>query len=311
MDAAAQHLQATAEELASLCQTLRGKARELQKNGEAENLEADPGLDFLSTKVELLLSYCIDITYYQLLKVEGGDVTAHPVVEQLLLLQGVLERLRPLDQKMKHQLDRLVRLVTQDAFGPSGAHENDAGLQPRLGNLMASGADDDEGEEEDGLRPTKPSRSSSSEAYQPPKLAAVPFEEDSRGAAKEERRLERMRGRLQQSETLQSMRSEVLGLPEEVAGGVGGVAGLGEDARSKLMAEEREKEEWETDHMVRRQVTKKERQHRKRLLAESSRLETIGEVGDVAMVWAQPSDAGGEKGASHSSSGNKNKKRRG
>jgi hypothetical protein len=303
MDAASQQLHATAEELASLCQTLRGKARELHKNGEAENLEADPGLDFLSTKVELLLSYCIDITYYQLLKIEGGNVSAHPVVEQLLLLQGVLERLRPLDLKMKHQLDRLIRLVTQEAFGPSETHENDTGLQPRLGNLLASGADDEDGED------AKPSRGSSSEVYQPPKLAAVPFEEDSRGAAKEERRLERMRGRLQQSETLQSMRSEVLGLPEEVAGGVGGVAGLGEDARSKLMAEEREKEEWETDHMVRRQVTKKERQHRKRLLAESSRLETIGEVGDVAMVWAQ--EAGGKKGAAYSSGGKKNKKRRG
>jgi len=309
MDSATAQFQATAERVASLCEALQVKAYEL--HGEANSVEADPdpGLDFLMTKVELLLSYCIDLTYYQLLKVEGGNISGHPVVEQILLLQGVLERLRPLDLKMKHQLDRLVRLVTQDAFGPSGAHENEAHLQPCLDNIMTSEADDGEIGREGGTRSSESRRQRPSpDVYQPPKVAAVPFEDDARGAAKEERRLERMRGRMQRSETLQSMRSEVLGSPEEVAGGMGGVAGLGEDARSRLMAEEREKEEWETDHMVRRQVTKKERQHRKRLLAESSRLETIGEVGDVAMVWAQPSETGAEKRKLHG--GVRSKKRR-
>jgi len=308
MDSATVHFQATVDRVKSLCESLRGKASKLR--GEAQSIEADPdpGLDFLVTKVELLLSYCIDLTYYQLLKVEGGDISGHPVIEQILLLQGVLERLRPLDLKMKHQLDRLVRLVTQDAFEPNGARENDAHLQPCLDNIMT--AEPDDGENEDGGIRSSESRHSrpTSDVYQPPKLAAVPFEDDSRNIAKEERRLERMRGRMQRSETLQSMRSEVLGSPEEVAGGIGGIAGLGEDARSRLMAEEREKEEWETDHMVRRQVTKKERQHRKRLLAESSRLETIGEVGDVAMVWAQPSEKGSE--LRESNGGGRAKKRR-
>lgn len=284
-----------AEKISSLAESLTHKIRAVEEQSLRENVsEQDSGLAYLETKLELLISYCIDVQFYLLFRTEGGNIASHPVIDQILLLQGVFERLKPIDSKMKHQLDRLVQLVTLEATGhvlAPNAESEEVGLRPRLDNLVAVGAES--GDEEENANLSSKGRESESATYQAPRLAAVPFEEDTRKDAKEAKRIERMKGRLRQSETLRSVRSEVLGLPEEVAGGTSGVMSLGENARARLMEEDREKQEWEEDHMIRRQVTKAEKKRRKHLLAESSRLETIADVGsEVAGIWATSKGSG-------------------
>lgn len=51
------------------------------------NKSEDAGVDYLSTKLELLLSYCINLSYYLLVKVEGGSIEGHPVSRALQLLE--------------------------------------------------------------------------------------------------------------------------------------------------------------------------------------------------------------------------------
>ena len=83
------------------------------------------------------------------------------------------------------------------------------------------------------------------------------------------------------------MRGDVLGMPEEVAGGVGGVAGVAGDKMRELRMRDEAAQAWEEQNYVRRQVTKKDRQARKRAIALSSSLETIGDVaGDLRAVVA-------------------------
>lgn len=66
-------------------------------------------MSFLEMKYNLMLSYCSLISFYILLKLEGKDVSGHPVVERLLHLKLLLEKLRPLDLKMQYQVDKMVR----------------------------------------------------------------------------------------------------------------------------------------------------------------------------------------------------------
>ena len=284
---------------------------------------SDQTINFLEVKLELLLSYCIDVTYCLLLQAEGQYIAGHPCIEQMIILQGVISRLKPLDAKLKHHLDRLITLVTNDTSSNSSA-----GMRPQLANFVAEGSctevrqggrDSDNGHESPRTHDDEDAdegEGSHAVVYRAPKLSSVPFEEDSRNAVKEERRLERMRGRIRQSEMLQSVRSEVLGTPEEVVGGSTGVSGLGEDARSKVLAEDKEIQAWEEDNFMRRQVTKKDRQRRKRLLSQSARLETIADVGELAMVWGNApgavtvTDADRDEGSNLRSSGKKNKRAR-
>ena len=56
-----------------------------------------------------MLSYCTNISFYLLLKASGGKVKDHPVINQLVELRTVMEKIKPLEQKLQYQIDKLVR----------------------------------------------------------------------------------------------------------------------------------------------------------------------------------------------------------
>ena len=67
------------------------------------------GMSYLEMKYNLLLSYCSFLSVFVLLKLEGKPVRDHPVISRLLHIKVLLERLRPLDQKLQYQVDKLLR----------------------------------------------------------------------------------------------------------------------------------------------------------------------------------------------------------
>ncbi len=60
----------------------------------AGELATAEGLSYLEAKHLLLLSYCIHIVFYILLKAEGAPVRTHPVIGRLLQLRTYLVRPR-------------------------------------------------------------------------------------------------------------------------------------------------------------------------------------------------------------------------
>lgn len=56
----------------------------------AGELATAEGLSYLEAKHLLLLSYCIHIVFYVLLKAEGAPVRSHPVIGRLLQLRTYL-----------------------------------------------------------------------------------------------------------------------------------------------------------------------------------------------------------------------------
>jgi hypothetical protein len=276
--------------LLSSVQDVRELTLRIHRLGGLQHRRRDPGLDYLATRLELLLSYCIDVSFYLLLKVEGGAAAARPVLSELLTTQGVMGRMRPMDVRMQHQLNQLMHLIESEDPSSMGAVEKtprgrvevasfdatEEELRPRPSNLIATQprAQADEHGGAEGI-------------YRAPKMATVQFDNGSRESEKKARRLTRLRRNLHKSEALRSVRSDVLGMPEEVAGGVGGVAGLAGDKMRELRMRDEAAQAWEEQNYVRRQVTKKDRQARKRAIALSSSLETIGDVaGDLRAVVA-------------------------
>lgn len=71
--------------------------------------DADRNLvSFLETKVQLMLSYCMHVTFYLLLKSEGKKVSGHPVVDNLVEIRVYLEKMWPLEEKLQYSLNRLL-----------------------------------------------------------------------------------------------------------------------------------------------------------------------------------------------------------
>ncbi|EPY18716.1 U3 small nucleolar RNA-associated protein 3 [Strigomonas culicis] len=71
--------------------------------------ESDKNLvAFLETKVQLMLSYCMHVTFYLLLKSEGRKVAGHPVIDNLVEIRVYLEKMWPLEEKLQYSLNRLL-----------------------------------------------------------------------------------------------------------------------------------------------------------------------------------------------------------
>lgn len=65
-------------------------------------------VSFLETKVQLMLSYCMHVTFYLLLKSEGKKVEGHPVIDNLVEIRIYLEKMWPLEEKLQYSLNRLL-----------------------------------------------------------------------------------------------------------------------------------------------------------------------------------------------------------
>ncbi len=73
------------------------------------------GISYLEMKYNLMISYCSFLSFFLLLKVEGKDVKAHPVIDRLVYIKTLFEKLKPLDQKLQYQIDKMTQAATGQA----------------------------------------------------------------------------------------------------------------------------------------------------------------------------------------------------
>lgn len=150
----------SAQHVASLVDNMLERVR----NGE---LTTDQGLSFLEMKYHMLLSYLINLMYFILRKCSGEKIEGEPCIERLVEIRAVLEKIRPIDHKLKYQIDKLVKTAV------TGANANDpvvfkANPENLLGKSDESSDSDEETEEQR-------STSVKSNVYVPPKLSAVHY----------------------------------------------------------------------------------------------------------------------------------------
>ncbi|CAJ1009941.1 putative Sas10/Utp3/C1D family/Sas10 C-terminal domain containing protein [Leishmania naiffi] len=90
-------------EVKTLAQPLHELLYERKVSASDKNL-----VSFLETKVQLMLSYCMHVTFYLLLKSEGRRVAGHPVIDHLVEIRVYLEKMWPLEEKLQYSLNRLL-----------------------------------------------------------------------------------------------------------------------------------------------------------------------------------------------------------
>ena len=100
------------------------------------------GMSYLEMKYNLLMSYCTFLAFYLLLKVEGKPVENHPVIHKLTHIKTLFEKLKPLDQKLQYQIDKMANM-TEAASQGNLAHK------PNLKDLEMQ-SDEENDDDEDG-----------------------------------------------------------------------------------------------------------------------------------------------------------------
>ena len=261
-----------APELAPLLEDFHSKSKELKgliepllakiKRREIDegSMVTEEGLSYLETKLHLILNYCVNLGFYLVLKASGRSVKDHPVVSHLVKLRVTMEKLRPLDAKLKYQIDKLLKLAAsaskaidkRDMVRNSVDNEDGLNFRPDVSNLVGpSGLNDTDKVEEVAYS----NRSSNSNIYQPPKRMAVQYFDDESAMAKAQRKDERRKRQLKNSRMISELANEMSDRPELMQEERTG------DARLDRI--EKERERFEEEYMTRLVVGKKLKKQRK------------------------------------------------
>lgn len=230
------------------------------KKGE---MSTDSGLSFLEMKYHMLLSYLINITYVVLRKVSGQKIEGDPSIDRLVEIRTVLERIRPIDHKLKYQIDKLVKAAvtgTADANDPSRFRANPDNFASKLEE-----SDDENDSDSDSADNTTDKREKKSGVYVPPKLAAVHYDGDDTPMSRQQKQSERAKKRALQSSVIQELKEEYLDTPTEIS--------QASATQTVLSRQHREREDYEETYFTRLPVTK-EQKHKARHLT------TLGTLGD-------------------------------
>jgi U3 small nucleolar ribonucleoprotein protein LCP5 len=134
-------------------------------NENSHIVDSDDIVAYLTAKQQMLASYCVNLLFYLSMKIKGKSVSnpPHPVLKQLLKIRLALEKMRQIDGKIKHQVERLIQ---QSKFSDSGDNNNNdnggderlvlnnsgANLRPNPLALLpkADAADSDDSDDSDG-----------------------------------------------------------------------------------------------------------------------------------------------------------------
>lgn len=74
-------------------------------------ISSKQGRTYLEMKLNLTLSYCTFLTFYLLLKVEGAaNSVSHPVTYKLTHIKTLMEKLKPMDEKMEKQVKLVLNM---------------------------------------------------------------------------------------------------------------------------------------------------------------------------------------------------------
>ncbi|KAL7754429.1 hypothetical protein RI367_000410 [Sorochytrium milnesiophthora] len=229
--------------------SLEGLLDTLQKFNEQcttlsdRQFDTSQGLSFLEVKNHSLMSYLISLLHLMHTKLSGEPIEQAPSLSALLELRVVLEKIRPVETKLKYRIDKMVRAADQSST--AGATVDPLNFKPNPAAMVRDDmGGDDSGGDNDAARDG---------VYRPPKLAPVHYDEDASSRAS--KRVARPSNRL-----LRDLASEYDDAPEH-APSIG--VDLDLSATASIDRHFSEKQDYEESHFVRLNTTRREKKMRK------------------------------------------------
>ncbi|KAL5243571.1 hypothetical protein ACI65C_010981 [Semiaphis heraclei] len=248
------------------------------------------GISLLDIKCHTLLSYINNLTHIILQKCKFQSIKNDPSIERLVEQRTVLERIRPLEFKIKYQIDKLVKTALSGSVDPNDPDRFRATIDG-LADAEDHNEDVESDNDEAGRHTSKKVKDG---VYVAPKVTAVPYDGDESRAVKKQKLLERAKKRALQSSVMQELREEYADTPVEVQINTVGL-------KNKQSKYDYERQKYEEDYFTRLPVTKKDKHRAKQLSSV-----TLGKLGKEVTHFEDISALGGNFSEK---SGNKRKKK--
>jgi len=224
------------------------------------------GISFLDVKNHQMLSYLINVAHLIVQKTAGKSINNSLDIERLVELRTVLEKMKPTEQQLKYQIDKLVRIGT----GISAEENDPLRLKPNPDKLISKLDDDTQVDDELEASNDK------SQVYKPAKLVPMFYDGDETSKQRQNRLLEKSKSRMANSAVMRDLYQQYTDGPEEIRD----AAGL---HRAREDKKDREKREYEENYFVRKSLTKKELNAAKRVRTVSA-LHGITSFPDLSLV---------------------------
>lgn len=175
---------------------VREHVAKVRKHLKVEDHQPEAGISLLELKFQLLLSYLVNLVQLMLLKTDGQYSSSSQPLHRLVEIRTVLEKIRPVDQKLKYQVDKLIRAASTglaSASDPLRFKPNPSNLVSKLKESENSGEDDDNFPKH--------------KVYVPPKAVSAPYKENSQRSGSR---------RKQRAAFTDELKDEVLDTPNEI-----------------------------------------------------------------------------------------------
>uniref|UniRef100_A0A4W4E710 Neuroguidin n=1 Tax=Electrophorus electricus TaxID=8005 RepID=A0A4W4E710_ELEEL len=259
------------EQVASVTSHIQDLIQRVQEKA----YQTSKGLSFLDLRYHLLLFYLQDVTHLMCIKSHGQSLKDNSAIHRLITIRTVLEKMRPLDQKLKYQIDKLVRTAVTGNIA-----ENDPlNFRPKPENLvskLSQSEDDDSGDDgvKDGSQKTV---TPTGRKYVPPKIAPMHYDGDMTEADKQKEQVEKQRRAALRSSLIQELRQQYSDTPDEIRD-------RQDFQTEREIREEQHRRNYEESMMVRLSVPRDQKARKRRLGGMTSQLSGITHFSDITAL---------------------------
>ncbi|EGT32849.1 hypothetical protein CAEBREN_32597 [Caenorhabditis brenneri] len=224
--------------------------------------EDKEGLSLLKLKNYEMTAYLGELTVLMSKMMKGESIASDPSVKRALKHRVYIEKMKPIEDKMKPQIEKLLSRSNTENGSSNGSSKGN--MKVRLDNMDVDGEeeeDDDEDNEEDkGSKEVK--------KYVAPRIRAVRYEEEDEAPNKKQEKAKR---RAMQSSLIMELKNQYSDAPEEIR-----------EISEKKYQYDREREKYEEDNFTRIRQNK-EQKRRSEQLGRAETLDDLLSFGDYMM----------------------------
>merc|ERR1719436_2334931 len=225
----------------------------------------------------------MNLIYLMLKKTMGERIEGEKAVERLCYLRTVMEKIRPIEHKLKYQIDKCVNIAETGQIS-----KNDPTRFKANPDSLASkfAADDDSGDDGSQSDEDANDETKGAKKYVAPKNIPAYFDGDkSKEEMESEVMVKKKKAALSHS-MMRELQRQLYDTPEEISH-------QADVKKQKYIAQEREKEMYEEENFIRLPVSKAEKQAKRNVFTVSNIGDSLTSFGNTNFDGAQT--VGGKK----------------
>lgn len=239
---------------------LRKFAPEIASLLDTDHINSHHAISLLQAKSATLLRYNRNLIRLVQLKIKGEPIQS--IADKLVADWVALERIRPLEKKIRHQVDSLLKAVAAQAAGKES--EADRFKKRQSAALFGSGGDEIDERGDHRIEHQADEEQLEEKSLLDPIAEVVHDEQDARKAAQEVKEQAKKQARILRDEDVREMLAELKGRPEELRHDDFGSAKKSTVLRT-LLRDDEERMRYEEENMTRLSISKKDKKRRRNI----------------------------------------------